>query len=290
MDGVQDAGGERNWSYHAPFLWVTVVHVAISVAVQWCMLVDPFSPSWRVLDSGIEYAQIILVSMYIGLAFDSRASRALLCLIPFVANLAMLAANVAVVRKAQMVDRYLLLNLAPFLFFGLWSWGLRLRRFRRGSMPPPRQLQFSLRKMLAVTTCMAALLAIAAIPAMLGESPTPLNDLCSAFAISAQYVVVLGTCICIPLSVIWLTLTPGKSLPRLVAVLVGWGFGAILLFQYMSFSQESLLLFSLSSFVACMPVLLVTLLVLRGTGYRMVWITNQASDPGKATREPTRSS
>ena len=289
MDGVQDAGGKRSWSYHAPFLWVAVVHIAISFAVQWCMLVDPFSPSWRVLDSGIEYAQIILVAMYLSLAFDSRASRALLCLIPFVANLAMLAANVAVVRKAQMVERYLLLNLAPFLFFGLWSWGLRLRRFTRGSMPPPRLVQFSLRKMIAVTTCMAALLALAAIPAMLGESPTPLNDLCSAFAICAQIVVVTGTCIGIPWSAIWLTLTPGKSLPRLVAVLVGWGFGAILLFQYMSFGQEPLLLFSLSSIVACMPVLLVTLLVLRGTGYRLVWITNQTSDAAKASHEPTRS-
>ena len=181
----------------------------------------------------------------------------------------------------------------PLLFAR--SRGMQLDRFTPDTMPAPQRLQFSIRSVMVGVIGVAALFSLKGLVAGLGNWPEPRGiGLVAALATIVMGMAVATMVLTIPLASVWVVLTPGKVLPRLVTGLVGWGMGAMLLFHYTRTEPFAHQLAVYAGVTAgAIPILLATLLVLRWMGFRTVWLNRDElmamdySEPGSASLRKT---
>lgn len=253
----------------SPVRWVVLAHFVLLISVATLLYATRARSVFVLLDASLAIAQVALMLIWVTFAGPRKinAIPGLVGLVPafFIA---------------------LTIPALPLLFAR--SRGMQLDRFKPDAMPAPQRLQFSLRTVMVGVIGVAALFSLKGLVAGLGNWPEPRGmGLVAPLATVVMGLVVATMVLTIPLASVWVVLTPGKVLPRLVTGLIGWGMGAMLLFHYTKTEPFAHQLAVYAGVTAgAVPILLATLLVLRWMGFRAVWLNRDElmavddSEPG----------
>ncbi len=224
-----------------------------------------FAPSSSVglgVLAGVGLAQLGLVSIWAVLGGGASTARALPSLL--------------------LVTLFLLVPAVPcvaFLFslplLTTQSGGMRLKRFARDNMPVARPLQFSMGYMVRITVVIAVLFALGQFGSQQRREHTAtrlgeFGEVLAVFGVAIAAMSCGVIALTVPLVCLWAFLSPGRVLPRFAVSMVGWSLGAALLFPLIGGANRDFL-FGMEVFVTSVFVLSITLLALRGMGYRAVW-------------------
>ncbi len=266
---------EQSTHDSSPVQWVVAVHVVLLIATLLMLYQSPFDDLLAALGAGLMLSQAALFSIWLILDREPSLKRrgAVLVLPVLLIMLPLVACPIVVLSLPLLMTQ---------------ADGLQLKRFRPETMPLPRPMQFSLSQLVRMTFVITVLFA-------LGQFVPPRREMyVSEFGELGNILTAIGTVIVglacgavvltIPVVCVWAVLTPGKILPRLAIAVVGWLLGAMLLVHLIGGLQPELVVAAAIAGVS-IAVLAVTLMVLRGMGYRVVWEIPSKNGRKESTRE-----
>ena len=148
--------------------------------------------------------------------------------------------------------------------------GMRVERFRPGSLPVPRPFQFSVSQLLKATVLVAIVFALGQF-ASHGDAPhTDFGPVLAMISLIVFWGVCLVAGSTIPVVCVWVVLSPGTVLPRLGMAAVAWLLAGVLVVHHNGDTLPNVP-YLMSATGVAMLLLFATLFVLRSAGYRMIW-------------------
>jgi hypothetical protein len=259
----------------SPVQWVVAVHTVLLTVTILLLCGSPFNELLAALGAGLMLAQAALFSIWLVLDREPSLKRrvAILLLPVLLIMLPLVACPIAALSLPLLMTQ---------------ADGLQLRRFRPETMPLPRPMQFSLSHLVRMTFVITVLFALGQFgpsrqelyASRLGELGNVLTAIGTVIVGLACGAVVLT----IPVVCVWAILTPGKVVPRLALAGTGWLLGTLLLVHLIGGLQPELVVAAAIAGVS-IAVLTVTLMALRGMGYRVVWETPLMKGRKESTRE-----
>ena len=255
----------------SPLRWILVSHIAIAIVV---LPLGAMLTKWeflQVLDGSVVIAQMALLVSGVTLIDLTRAPGRVRAAAAVLAAVwyGGLSTHSFVAGSPQWIGS------AAFsfpIFSVLRAKGCRLEHFEQRALPERSSFHFSIRHLMIAATCVAVLFGLQGLPSLFEDAqPSHLTDLVAGSGLAAMFVIVMTLIGCIPPVAVWMVLTPGSILPRVICAAVGGSLGVVLIVHY-THSVEDVPRFDIpiTIIVGSISILLATLLALRLRGYRVV--------------------
>ncbi len=264
----------------SPVRWVALVHAVSLIAAIVLLMVFSSEKTLYLLDASLVLAQISLLLIWMSL--DGAPTLLRVFVVSFALSLIYLVHLPVSWYPEEWLHGFVCLLPGTFLTLTVYAlllslaqhgMRLRLRRFHPSQMPLPARLQFALRALLWTTAGWALLFGIKPLSLISGHQAgrDGLGIVNDGIANVARFIAVCATSaviLSVPPVCVWVALTPGKILPRLMMAIVGWLLGGILILHYVGPLSQPLDVFV--PFVVGTLIMLGTLFLLRHLGYRVV--------------------